>query len=29
MKEIHDLGLEMESDIEKLEFNEHTETKNA
>ena len=29
MKEIHDLGLQMESDIEKLEFNERTEIKNA
>ncbi|KAK0430264.1 Endonuclease/exonuclease/phosphatase [Armillaria borealis] len=29
IKEIQDLGLEMESQIEKLEFNECTETRNA
>ncbi len=29
MKEVRDLGLELESQIGKLEFNERTETKNA
>ncbi len=29
MKEIQDLGLELESQMEKLKINEHTETRNT